>query len=63
MGTTERKSRRVSETLRDVESSGCHYEVKKEKEKNRLDFFVNYIYRAHFCVYMALKVSVAFLAV
>jgi len=28
-GTTEKQSRKVMETLRDVESSGCHYEVKK----------------------------------
>lgn len=36
-------------------------EVKRKKKVEKLGFFlfVNCIYRAHFCVYMALKVSVA----
>lgn len=28
-GTTEKKNSKVKEMSRDVESSGCHYEVKK----------------------------------
>lgn len=54
--------KKMKQSKRNVKAAAAIIKTFKKKNRNKLGIessYFNYIYRAHFCVYMVLKVSVA----